>query len=806
MKQKGTRQGLLVIIALFTTLLAGAQKANSIAGAVQDSSGKPLVYATVELFGKQPGATALKVVSTNDKGAYRFQQVDTGSYRIIISHTGYTEISQEVRVNGSPVELSPTRLQPASRAMQGVVVTARKPLIEQSDDKIIFNVEADPTSKTESAIDILRKTPFVSVDGENNIQVNGQTNFRVLLNGRETAMFAQNVKEALKGFPGALITKIEVITTPSAKYDAEGVGGIINIITKKKVVGYNGSLNTWYTNIGWYNVNANFSAKFGKVGMTLNYGAGGGVNVEGRNRTQTIPLVPSPFTSRLLLGNRNMTNFWNFGNAEVNWELDTLNTVSFYGNVSGGWNRNRLSQTITTAYNTGDSVSLFNLESRNEYPTNSVGADYIRKFSSHKEKEFSIRLNTEFGNSNSFLNSFMDNEQVLDRYVINNSEAKNVQYTLQSDYILPLKGTLKLETGLKGIFRRAHSDFESLVRTNSVEDYKLSRENTDFFEYDQNVYSGYGSFSMKKGKTTFRLGGRVEHTTVRGNFDSSGRAVKQDYTNLLPNLQATTRISNAFTMVTTYSQRIQRPFIHNLNPFRNNNDPKNISFGNPDLEPQVIHSLSVQTRLNKGGTFAGLTFTGSYSDNMIVQYSSFDSLTGVTSTTSGNIGKEVGVSANGNISAKITPSWSVFINGNLRWSYVRNRLMPSQTNSGFGGNANMNTTYTINKRFNVSSYAGFFRNAVTIQTRYPLNLWYGIGAGYKFFNEKLTATLGLSNFFEKERDFSTVTRDPAFEFTSTSTMPFRGFSIALSWSFGKLTENVSKKKGVSNDDLLSTSN
>jgi outer membrane receptor protein involved in Fe transport len=691
-----------------------------------------------------------------------------------------------------------------AKAMQGIVITARKPLVEQSDDKISFNVESDPAAKTESALDLLRKTPFVSVDGENNVTVNGQSNFRVLLNGRETAMFAANVKEALRSFPGAAIVKIEVITSPSAKYDGEGVGGIINIVTKKKLSGYNGSVNTWYTQVGWYNLNTNFSAKWGKVGMSLNYGAGGTLmEVLGRTRMVTIPKDQTAFTQRQLVGDRHFKNFWNFGNAEVNWELDSLRTVSFYGNVSGGWNRSRLDQDITTSYLTGpDSISQFNLNSRNEYPTNSVGADYIRKYASNKEKEFSIRLNTEFGNSNTFLNSVMDNQVMQDRYIINNSVAKNVQYTVQTDYILPLKNSQKLEGGLKMILRDAHSDFKSQQRSTPTEDYKLNRENTDFFRYKQNVYSAYGSFSFKKDKTTFRVGARVEHTTVDGDFTSASTKVEQNYTNLLPNIQASTRFSNAFTMVVNYSDRIQRPFIFNLNPFRNNNDPLNISYGNPNLDPQVIHTLSVQTRLNKGGTFAGLTFTGSYSNNMIVQYSSYDAATGVTSTTSGNFGEEIGIGVNGNFNTRITSKWSLSANGGVRYSRIKNKMMPSQIGGGYGGNANINTNYTVSKRFYLSGYWGFFRTAPAIQTTYPLNLWYGLNAGYKFFGEKLSVSLGVSNFFEKDRDFVTRTIDPAFTYTSTSTMPFRGFTFTINWSFGKLSENVSKKKGVTNDDLL----
>jgi outer membrane receptor protein involved in Fe transport len=283
---------------------------------------------------------------------------------------------------------------------------------------------------------------------------------------------------------------------------------------------------------------------------------------------------------------------------------------------------------------------------------------------------------------------------------------------------------------------------------------------------------------------------------------SAKEKVVQDYTNILPNLQATIKLNPVYTLVFSYSDRIQRPNIWNLNPFRNDNDPYNISFGNPALEPQVIHTLSAQTRIMKGTTFAGVTLAGSYSDNMIVQFATFDKATGITSTTSQNLGKEVQLSITANVSAKINPDWNVFLNGNLRYNQVENKMIAAQSNSGIGGNANLNTSYSINKRFTVSSYAGFWRGPVTIQTQFPLNIWYGSNMGYKLFKEKLTVSLGASNFLRKNRDFKMVTTDPNFRYTSISTMPFRGLSLGLTWNFGKMTENVSKKKGITNDDQM----
>ncbi|HVF95909.1 MAG TPA: outer membrane beta-barrel protein [Flavisolibacter sp.] len=796
-----------LIVQCLLAAAATAQTKTTITGTITDSiSQKPFAYATAELYKGIATGQPLKATFTNDKGTFRFAGLDTGHYTLALSHTGFIEKRSDVVITeGGTIDLGSFSLTPSGGALQGIVVKAKKPLVELQDDKIIFNVENDPASKTENAIDILRKTPFVSVDGDDNVTVNGQTSFKVLLNGRETGMFAQNPKEALKGFPGSLITKIEVITSPSAKYDAEGVGGVINIITKKKVVGYNGSVNTWTSQIGWYNVNLNFSAKVGKWGFTLYDGINGGSNIPGRSRMVTQPLVPAYFLKRELAGSRTMNNLWNFGNAEISYEMDTLNTVAVYGNLSGGRNSFVLDQTITTSYAAApDSISLYDLNSRVEQPTTSIGADYIKKFSSNKEKEFSIRLNSEFGTANTFLNSVMDNPVGDDRYVINNSEATNKQYTIQSDYILPLKGSQKLESGVKAILRKAASDFEGRIKTAGAEDYQQNLSNTDGFRYTQNVYSAYSSYSFKTGKTLFRLGARMEHTTVDGNFLSAKTKVQQDYTNILPNLQASTKFSNAFTLVISYTDRIQRPYIQNLNPFRNDNDPRFISYGNPSLQPQTIHSLAVQTRLMKGRTFAGITFTGSYSDDMIVQYSSFDAVKGITSTTSDNVGKEYALSAQGNFNTKINNDWSVFLNGNVRYNRVENKFLKGQVNSGISGNANLNTSYSISKLFTISSYAGFFRAPVSIQTSYPLNIWYGIHAGYKFLGEKLTISGGLSNFFEKERAWELTTIDPSFQYKSTTYSPFRALSFSINWNFGKLSESVSKKKGVTNDDQISS--
>ncbi|HEV8506752.1 MAG TPA: outer membrane beta-barrel protein [Chitinophagaceae bacterium] len=793
----------LLIIFLFATPgYLFSQTKMKISGTVSDSS-KPLPLVTVRLL-KVNSSNALQTTLSKDNGNFQLNKPDTGNYILSFSHTGFAEKKITITVGPKPVDIQiePVQLSRLSGVLKEVVVTSQRPMIEQADDKIVFNVGDDPTAKSETAIEILRRTPFVTVDGEDNIKVNGKSNFKVLLNGRETSMFARNIKEALRGFPGALISKIEVITSPSAKYDAEGVGGIINIITKKRVVGYNGTLSSFNrTSDKLSNYNINGNAKFGKFGVSVFLSAGYSDPVAQYNVNTTVPTDPVAYSQRTLEGNQYTSSNWSFGNAELSWELDTLNTISIYTNIDSWSNKTTSDQTITTDFVSDPStVSLYYLDNKSNNPGINVGTDYIRHFRKNKEREFSLRFLGEFGKNDSKLNSFQDNPGT-DRYLINDSYARNDQYTIQADNSIPLKKG-KIEGGVKAILRRANSDFQSLEKYDEGSNYKVNPSNTDYFNYMQNVLSFYSMYSLRLKKSSFRIGVRVEYTDVNGDFTSSNTKVKHDYANLLPNIQFTNRVTPITTLVFGYTKRLQRPYIWDLNPFVNNNDSLNISYGNPNLGPQTIHALSAQVRFAKGNTFAGINVEGSYSDNKILQYSFFDPQTGITSTTSLNIGEEFQSSLNLDFNTKITEKWNLFVNGSLRYSTVTNNTDRSQSNSGFGCNFNLFTSYKFTDKFTVSSYLGLWKDPQTIQTTYPFNTWHNVAVNYKVFKNKVNISLRAVNYFEKTHDYKTVTKDQNFYTTNINTQIRRGAVLALTWNFGKLTENVSKKKGVSNDDIL----
>jgi hypothetical protein len=797
---------LLLPLILFTAATSlYAQPKASVKGLVTDSTKKPLSYVTIRLMSKKSPGQPLQSSYTKEDGSFTLNKLDTGAYMLVFIHTSYAEKRQPFRIQkpGDQVDLKEIPLSAASKKLQDVTVVAQRPLIEQSDDKITFNAEDDPATKTETAIDVLRKTPFVTVDGEDNVSINGKTNFKVLLNGRETSMFARNIKEALRGFPGALISKIEVITSPSAKYDGEGIGGLINIVTRKKVAGYNGTITSFtrraVDKLQVFSVNGNI--KMGKFGATAFYTHGETDPLQRPLYSNTIPTLTTAFTQRTMNGTTANSGTRNFGNAELSYEIDSLNIVTVYGNINSNSGKSGTNQVIKTDFTSApSSTSYFDVFNDNDNPGVSVGSDFIKHFKSSKERELSFRFFGEFGKNESYTNSTQDNPGT-DRFIINNSMSRNNQYTFELNHILPLPKSQTFEAGAKAIFRRASSDFQSLVAYTPGA-YKSNPANTDYFKYQQDVVSLYSMYSFKIKKSSWRLGARLEHTTVSGDFITSNTQVKRDYYTLLPNVQYSQKLSKLITLVLNYSKRVQRPYITDLNPFVNNNDSLNISYGNPDLRAQTIHSVSAQTRLNKGSFFGAINLEGSYSGNYIMDYSFFEPATGITKTTSLNIGKGYQANLNININTKLTPKWRLGINTGMLYRSVKNSFQQSQSNKGFGGNFTMNTNYAFNPKFVVSSFFGMFQDPVSIQTTYPFNTWYNLAIAHKFFKNSFNVSLRFVNFLEKDHDFKTVTKDPNFTTININNQVRRGVALALTFNFGKLTENVSKKKGVNNDDQI----
>ncbi|HET9056178.1 MAG TPA: outer membrane beta-barrel protein [Chitinophagaceae bacterium] len=792
----------LILCALSPLTAHTQDKTGKLSGIVTDSLKTPVTYATISLFKKDKLTEAYKTTYTNKKGYFEIT-ADTGSFNLNLSYVGHASLNIPVTIAQGNNILDSITLSVAAKTLDNITIRVKKPLVEVSDDKIIYNAELDPSAKTSVATDLLRKTPLVTVDGDGNVQLNGQTNFKVLLNNRETSLFALNVKEALKNFPGAVISKIEVITSPSAKYDAEGVGGIINIVTKKKIIGYNGSLTSAYSTPRTdYSESLTLNAKGGRIGLSAFAAINGRANFLKSDRQDiTIPVGNSVFSKRTIEG-ESANKYRNpNANLEITYDLDSFKTVALYGNLGKSKRYNTLNQTVLTEFaNLPSQTGLLQQDDESDAPSSGFGAEYIGKFKNKPGKELSFLVNDQFSNSNSINNS-LQNEQTKNRFIKNESRAKNRELTVQTDFVKPFKEKIKLETGIKAIFRKASSDFESLYKYNSSDPYKTDPSNSDFFRYRQEVYGAYTSLSFTLKKYSFRTGLRIEHTDISGNFISSATTVKQRYTNLIPNFLISRKFGPVYSLSVSYNKRLQRPYITSLNPYVNNTDSLRLSFGNPNLGPQILHSASLQNRFIKGNFWGTLILNGSYTNNLIVQYASFDNTTGITRITSANVGKEYQLGIGLNL-GRSSNKGSFGFYSRLLYNHIENKANLLQQNKGVSGTVGAYFWQPVVGKFTLSGSGGIARAAYSLVNSPSVTPYYQVNFGYSVFKEKISFSMNVNNFHARTYNYKTITQDPYFRALSSNQQLFRVIYFVATYRFGGLRERTSKKKGVENDDLV----
>jgi len=444
----------LKLIALFSFFSIGlfAQapvKTIVIDGAVLDSATiKPLSFVTISLadaITKQ----AVKSTLTKDDGTFKLSGLAPKAYLLSFVYVGYK--TKTIQVNGvDDFHSGSVALSTSSSKLKEVSVSALKPLTRQEVDRISYDVQADPESKSITALDMMNKVPLVSVDASDNIKLRGSGNYKILLNGKESALMAKNPSDILKSMPASNIVKIEVITTPPAKYDAEGLAGIINIITKKNAAqGYSGSVNSNYNTVNGSRLNLNTTVKQGKFGISGFAGtADRPLRVSEFDNQTTFITVPS---RTLQNGMRGSGNTNTFANAELSFELDTLNLLTGTFNISKNDNKQATDQFISL-YNAADALTQAYHVTNNATGTghgSDVAINYQLGFKRNKDRLLTASYKYSTFDNNQFNDVTTTQASAQNYRQYNNSYSK--EHTTQLDYIQPMK-LLTLEAGGKMIF------------------------------------------------------------------------------------------------------------------------------------------------------------------------------------------------------------------------------------------------------------------------------------------------------------------------------------------------------------------
>lgn len=807
---------LLFVTLIFTVLHLSAQNAISpkygIKGIVIDSANnQPLGFATVALkdaVTKQPVKTTL----TKDNGTFEFVNLSNKTYTITLIYISYRTKTIDVpafKQDGGTTDLGKIILSPSSGQLKEVSINEAKPLIKQEVDRIAYDVQADPEIKAQSVLDMIRKVPLLSVDANDNIKLKGNGNYKILINGKESALMAKSPSDVLKSMPATNIEKIEVITTPPAKYDAEGLTGIINIITKKNAdQGYNGSVNGRVNSVWGPGINLNLTMKQGKFGLAgfMGYGSSG-TNPNYFGNTQTFT-----GTNAMLVqtGSNSFTGHNTYGNAELSYEIDSLNLITGSYQFFGGANNQLALQNTSQSNNLSQTVQQYTLNNNGYNNFNGLDAsiNYQMGFKHKKDQlltlsyKYSYSPNTQF-NDNVIVATVGAGQPNYQQY----NESGNKEHTIQLDYVQPVNKRVNIETGGKAILRNNYSDFTTKTLNSSTNEYDVTASQTNNFNYHQDVYSFYNSYQVKLEKWTGKAGLRIEHTDINADFSSAGLPFSSNYNNLIPSVSLQHNFKST-SLTFGFTQRIQRPGIFQLNPFVDKSNPQFINIGNPDLKPELNNTFELNfSSFSKNSITAGLSYA--FSDNSIqsVSDTSTQTINGknvtVTTTSFQNLGsnKTLGLNLNTNLSP--VKGLNISINAQLTHLWLKGTYNGSQySNDGFGGNVFFNIGYKTKTGYRLGFNGGYFYGDVTLQGRNGNFLYNSYVLGKDFLkNNKATISLVANNPYSKYFHQDSYTSTSNFYQSTYFSGPYQSFAVRFNYRFGKLNSDIKKnQRGINNDD------
>ena len=789
-----------------TAFLAHAQSsttAYSVKGVVADSlSQQPLELVTAVL--KDSGNKPVKSVLTSDKGTFLFEVRTSGKYMLTLVSVGYKKKEVSFSVDKQNVDLGKLLLVSESKQLNEVTVTADRPLIKQEVDRVSYDVQADPENKIQSALDMMRKVPLITIDAEDNIKLKGEGNYKILINGRPSSMMSKDPKEVLKSLPANTITKIEVITNPPAKYDSEGLAGIINIITNKKIDnGYNASLGTRYNSIWGPSANTSLTFKQGKFGFS-GYGGGSLHRAPSRNFSN-YRIGISPIQSYLnQFGENRDRGGYNYGGGEFSFEIDTLNliTASFGLNT---WNSDRTSTQNAQSFDRvgGTLNQSYLLENNAEmgWRGSDVGVNYQLGFKRNKEQLLTASYKYNYSNDDQESKIIAaERFNYVGRDYMQLNESGSHEQTIQLDYVHPVK-KIDIEGGFKAILRDNFSESEYRMRDISNGNFEEDTDRSNLFNYNQNVLGFYNSYNLKLKDWGVKAGLRLERTLINVDFTSSQMKLKDSYNNFIPSISIQRKLKNMSSLNFGYTQRIRRPSIWELNPFIDQSDPKFIYQGNKDLEPVLNHNFDLSfSTFKKGSINLGLNY--SFANNTI-EYFGVLGADSITRTTFRNIGKNKKLGFNSGVNYNLTKKLSVNLNGALSYVWITGFLNNNQyENEGLQGNIYAYAGYSFENNWRLSVNGGYYSGWLTLQGKSNPYIYSSASVTKEFFNKKASASVGVNNPFQKFRNWKNDQNTPEFIQSSRYQNYYRSFNGSFTYRIGKLQNGIKKnKRGINNDDV-----
>ena len=827
---------LLLIIIFLSVLTAKAQLGvgggssivGKVSGTLTDSvSKKPLDYASVSIF-RATGTAPINGVLTDEKGNFKIDGIHPGSYKLRISYVGYPDkfVTGVVTTDSKPDKnMGVISVAPSAKMLKGVEVTGTAALVENKIDRIVYNAEKDLTAAGGNASDVLQKVPLVAVDINGNVSIRGDQNVRVLINGKPTGASSASLSDVLKTIPADQIKTIEVITSPSAKYDAEGSAGIINIITKQKnMTGISGSVSG---GIGTRQNNGNFNLNYNKNRFSLSMNAGGNLTWPQTSLTtfnndiqKYDPVVDTliSHTASASKGTTYLKRHGAIGNVSATYDFNAFNSI--HSNIrlnQGGFDPNSTVADTLTDYKHANSSYAY---TSNNIGHNTFGGfdwnlDYTHKFKKEGEE---LDISTQWSHSKIVTDYTTRYNPLQYPNQQNNIDGLNNEYTLQADYTLPINKVFKLEVGGKEIIRKLSSNSDQFKPDSLVTDPYASNYfvfdplNSSTYAYNQYVTAGYSvlTITLPKGYSII-AGARDEYTSINGAANSLGQSnlppVNQGYNTLIPSFTIQKQLTSTQTVKLSYSKRITRPSLQFLNPYVNRSNILAQTEGNPNLAPEISQTVELGYNTFIRSSVINLSVYYKHTGNMI------ENIVGPISGQPGTLSTFENAAVNNSFGASffgsINPVKILTIRGSVN-AYTYNPTPYAlyvrdftETGTYVQYNAFLMAELDFTSGFIAQVFAVENSPRRTIQGTNPSFSILGAGVRKQFLKKKASIGINTLEPFNKYKNFDTNISSPGFSQRSTFAFPFRSVGITFSYSFGKTTFSnpQQQKKGVNNDDL-----
>lgn len=781
---------------------------------IDPTTDQPVEYATIAIIDPSTSKPINGTVA-DGKGKFLVKDIPNGKFNVAISFIGFETVNKGIEITdgNNNIDFGKVLLNPSVKVLNEITVQGEKSLIEERVDRMIYNAENDITSKGGDASDVLKRVPLLTVDLDGNISIRGSENIRVLINNRPSTITAGSVADALKQIPADEIKSVEVITSPSSKYDAEGTSGIINIITKKTVL--EGATMNIFSSFGNRGSNLGMRGGYrkGKLGLSLGGWGRYGYNTLGSFENKQTTFLPSLDQITSIQSADTKSN-----NLRASYTLgldyDFNNKNYFTSSVRFGTrgSKDYQDRLLTERFlnNTLDETSLRNAFSNNTSNSIDLNFNYTHLYT-QKDKELSILgLYSNDDGSNDFENKLLNmNDFSIASRVKNINGNSNEEYAIQTDFQTPIGDKQLLEIGGKQTIRKALSNYQyfNAIGTGPyIFDTNTNLSNA--FNYRQDISAGYLAYTLNLSKYSFKAGGRYEYTTINAFFQDEVGITIPSYGVFVPSVNIGRKLKNNNMIKAAFNRRIQRPSIRYLNPNIQASNPLNISIGNPSLDPEYTdnYELSYSTRVKA----ANLNFTGFVrnTNNSIQRLS--DTVGDTVRTTYYNIGDERAYGMGLNLNLILNDKFT--FNGGTEVYYLtlgNNVPDPkfNASNTGWVVSGRLFGSYKMTDTWNLQFFSYARGSRVQLQGFSGGYGMYSLGISKDLPNKRGSIGFGAENFLGNSITIKSETISPIINQQSTSVRQNLNFKVNVNLRFGKIggtprtTTPRRSRRTISSDDV-----